>query len=324
MPLRPVTDGAEFAKYILTMKRILSLLIGISVLTACLAQKVQLELNLTKGETYTQLMTTTVTTLQTVNGQDITMKMSATGKMTYKVTDIRDAVYDMEVNYERLTMKMSLPNGDMEFSSEKTDKTDVFSGLLGAMLNKPFSIEMSKTGKVNKVKNIDAVFSAMFDNYPHLSDAEKKALEGMLMQTYGEKALKGNIELCSAIFADSPVAKADKWTVTTQLESGMPATVESVYELKEISDSYYQLVGTSTIETADKDAYVETNGMPVRYDMAGTMTSDITIDSKSRWITHALITQSIKGMAHVKGSPQQPEGMSMSMVTNTQMVITDK
>lgn len=303
------------------MKKIITLLITLVIVTSCQGQKEKLQLNLTKGETYNQKITSNTSIIQTINGQQVNIEMSLNATMAYKVTDIRNTVYDMEVRYESLTMKMGLPNGDMEFSSEKNDENDIFSTMLGTIKNKPFLVKMTKTGKVNEVKNIDAVFGHMFDKFPNLNDAQKEQIQAQIMQAYGEKAFKGNIEMCTAIFTDSPVAKGDKWTITTQLESGMSAKMETVYELKEITDNYYRIYGNSKIETADKDAYIESNGMPLKYDMKGTMTSDIMIDKKTRWTLNAKINQSIKGTAHVKDNPQIPGGMTIPMIMNNELTI---
>ncbi len=322
--LAPILKKIKSLKNKHKMKRILNLLIGLALLTSCQAKKEKLELNLTKGEIYTQKMISNVSILQTINGQQVKMNMSINAKMTYKVTGIQNAVYDMEVRYESLIMKMNLPNGEMEFSSEKNDENDIFSTILGTMKNKPFLVKMTRTGKVNEVKNIELVFSDMFNKFPQLSDVQKQQIKGQLMQAYGEKAFKGNFEMCSAIFSDSPVSKGDKWTINTQLESGMSAKIETIYELKEITDSYCQILGNSKIETADKDAYIKSNGMPLKYDLAGTMTSDIKIDKKSGWILSAIIRQSIKGTAYIKDNQQMPGGMAIPMTMNSEMTISEK
>ena len=306
------------------MKRILNLLIVFVLLTSCQAQKEKLELNLTKGEIYNQKMVSNVTIIQTINGQLVNMKISINAEMTYKVADFQNSVYDMEVCYETLVMKMILPNGQMEFSSEKNDGSDIFSTILGTMKNKPFFVKMTNTGKVIEVKNIDALFSDMFDKFPQLSDVQRQQIREQIMQAYGEKAFKGNIEMCSAIFSDSPVSKGDKWVINTQLEAGMSAKMETEYEFKGVADSYYHILGNSVIETADKDAYVESNGMPLQYDMAGTMSSDIKIDKETGWTMSAIINQSIKGTAYVKDNPQIPGGMPIPMTMNSKMTITGK
>jgi len=306
------------------MKRILNFVLAFILLTSCQAQKEKFELNLTKGEIYTQKMISNVSIIQTMNGQQINMNMSINGKMTYKVTDIQNSIYDMEVRYESLSMKMSLPNGVMEFSSEKNDEKDIFSTILGVMKNKPFLVKMTKAGKVNEVKNIESIFSNMFEKFPQLTDIQKQQIQSQLMQAYGEKAFKGNLEMCSAIFSDSPVSKGDKWIIKTKLESGMSANIETTYELKEVNDSYCLFSGASKIETADKDAYIQSNGMPLKYDMSGTMSSEIKINRKSGWVIESKINQTIKGTAQVKDNPQMPGGMTIPMTMSNEMTITEK
>lgn len=101
------------------MKKILGFVFLLLLVTSCEAKKERLELNLTKGETYTQQMASSMSILQTINGQEVKTNMSVHGKMTYKVIDIQNSVYEIEVRYESLALKMSMPGGTMEFSSEK-------------------------------------------------------------------------------------------------------------------------------------------------------------------------------------------------------------
>jgi hypothetical protein len=153
------------------MRKILNLLIAFILMTTCQAQKERLELNLSKGEIYTQKMNCNDSIIQTINDEEVNTLMSINGKMTYKVIDILNDVYNMEVRYESLTMKISVAGAEMEFSSDKNDEKDILSTILGTMKNKPFLVKMTKTGKVNEVKNIEAIFHNMFDKFPQLSDA---------------------------------------------------------------------------------------------------------------------------------------------------------
>ena len=172
------------------MKRILNFVFALILMTSCQAQKEKLELNLTKGEIYTQKMISNMSVIQDINGQKVNINMSISGKMTYKVTDIQNSIYDIEVRYESLSMRMNLPNGVMEFSSEKNDEKDIFSSLLGIMKDKPFFVKMTKAGKINEVKNVEALFSNMFEKFPQLTEVQKQQIQSQLMQAYGEKHLK--------------------------------------------------------------------------------------------------------------------------------------
>lgn len=306
------------------MKKILGFVLLLLIVTSCEAKKERFELNLTKGETYTQQMASNMSILQTIGGQQINTNMSIHGKMTYKVIGIQNSIYELEVRYENLAMKMTMPNGSMEFSSEKNDTTDILSTLLAVMKNKPFLVKMTKTGKVKEVKNIENLFSNMFDKIPALNEMQKQQIQNQLMQAYGEKAFKGNLEMCSAIFPDSLVAKGDKWVIKTKLESGMAADMETSYELKEVEDTFYVISGISTIVTADKNAYIQSNGMPLKYDMKGTMTSEIKINRKTGWVIASNTDQTIQGIAQIEKNPQMPEGMSIPMTMHNIMTVKEK
>jgi len=283
-----------------------------------------LGLNLTKGEVYFQKMISNASVIQTVNGQEMKMNMILNGKMSYKVIDIQDSIYQMEVRYESLSMKMSLPSGVMEFNSEKNDEKDIFSSILGVIKNKPFLIKMTKTGKIKEVKNINLLFSNMFEKFPQLTDMQKQQIQNQLIQAYGEQSFKGNLEMCSAIFSDSPVSKGDKWEIKTKLETGMDANMVSTYELKEINNSSYLISGASKIETAKKDPDIQSNGMPLNYNLSGTMSTEIKINRKSGWVIESKISQTIKGTAEIKSNPQMPGGMVIPMTMNNEMTITEK
>lgn len=308
------------------MKKLFNVIIGLVFLTSCHGQKETLELNLSKGEVYQQNMISNSLVSQTIEGQKIEMDMSIGGNMTYKVIDIQDNLYEMEVQYESLSMRMSHSYYGvmMEVNTEKNDENDIFSTIFGKITNKPFLVKMTKTGKIIEVKNIESLFLDMFDTFPSLDDNQKQQIKDQMMQAYGEDAFKGNLEMCSAIFPDVPVSKGEKWNIETQLESGFSATMETVYQLKDISDSYFQIIGNSTVETADKDAYIELNGMPMKYDMDGTMISDIKIDRETGWVLSAKINQSISGTSSIKENPQMPNGLVIPMTMNTEMIISNK
>ncbi len=148
------------------MKTFFQILLTLLVLASCAPEKVKLELNLNPGEVYKQRLTSKMSVSQTINGRKSFMGMTVSGLMAYKVLGVQDSVYQMQVVYQHLTMKMDLPNGVREFSSEKKDTTDIFSTLLAVMKNNPFYVKMDRFGKILEVKNIDSLFVNMFVKFP--------------------------------------------------------------------------------------------------------------------------------------------------------------
>jgi hypothetical protein len=244
--------------------------------------------------------------------------------MEYKVTDSSDSVYSMEVSYKSLSMKVNLPAGLKDYSSEITDETDIFSNVLTSLKDKPFIVKMTKTGKIKEIKNIDALFNNMFDKFPQVSEEQKQQIKQQIMKAYGEKAFKESMEKYTAIFPDDAVAKGDKWKIKTQLESGMSARIETEYELKEVTDSYYQITGNATIGIENKEDSIQANLFPFKYDMKGKMVSDIKLDKKTGWVSEAKITLSIGGTGTLKSDEKGKEDKMISMTMSNEMTITGK
>lgn len=109
------------------MKEIFNLILLIIVLIPCQAQKSNLTLNLEKGNEYRQVTNSKATIIQDFNGQEINMTMTINSGMLYKVVTVNPSDYDLEVRYDNLSMTMELPQGKMEFNSNKNDKQDIFS-----------------------------------------------------------------------------------------------------------------------------------------------------------------------------------------------------
>jgi len=306
------------------MKKFLGLLALIIVLSSCNKEKHTLELNLVKGEVYNQVMSSKSTVSQTMMGMDVNIEMLINGSMSYKVLDFQNSLYDMEVRYKEMSMTMNLPTGMMEFSSLKKDSTDIFSSVLGLMVDKPFYVKMTKTGRITEVRNIDSLYAGVVNAFSGVDEVQSQQLLSQVQQAYGEKAFKGNLEMCTAIFPDAPVALNAKWNIETKLESGMSANMTSTYKLTQVNDSCYQIVGKAEIKTEDKDAYIESNGMKLKYDLTGDMVSDIKVDKTTGWIQSAIINQNIEGSATFKANAQMPNEMSIPMKFKNEMTFSNK
>jgi len=303
------------------MRTIFTLIFASIILTSCQSQSTDLSLRLEKGKEYKQITNSKATIIQEVNGQKMNMVMTIAGTITFFVKDVSASGYIMDTKFETLSMSMEMPQGTMNFSSDKNDPNDIFSTILGAMKNKTFEVVMSKTGKITEVKNVEALWGTAINQFEQLPEMQKEQIKAQITKAYGAEALKGNIEMVTAIYPDKPVNKGDKWTINTKLESGMSANMTTDYEFTDLTSGYALIKGNSNIETADKDAYIESNGMPMKYDLTGSMTSEIKVDKNSGWIIEAKINQEIKGDAYIKENPQVPNGMKIPMTMINEMVI---
>lgn len=283
-------------------------------------KKADLGLNLKTGETYSQIYISNTTITQTIYGMEQVIKMDITGGMDFHVNENLGESYLMSASYSSLIMKMNTPMGEMLFSSE-SEGVDVFSTLIKTMIGKEFTLEMSRDGTISRIENLDNIFKGMFESFPQLSEPQKQQILTQLRQAYGEKSFKGNIEMITAIFPNKEVKVGEKWENSVKLESGMSGFMNNTFTLVDLNSDAIIIEGTSQISTEDKDAYVDVNGMPTRYNLTGKMKSSYKLDPESNWVVEGKIEQEISGDAHIKDSPNLPGGITIPMVIKNDMTI---
>jgi hypothetical protein len=307
------------------MKYLFGFFLLLIVSVSCQGQKLKLALHLTKGNTYNMITTTSSAIKQTINGQLNNVELTITGNTSFKVLNADDSLYYMEVNYKSLGIKMQLPTGPVNFDSQKKDPSDIMSSILSGLVNKPFTATFTKSGKVKSVENIENMISSVLDGFTQVQGPQKEQIKNQFIQSFGEKAIKGNIEMSTAIFPETPVSKNEKWTINTVLESAMTAAkISTVYQLTDITPASYTIHGDASITTNANDNYKEVNKMPMKFNMTGTMTADIKADKDTGWISESKTKQMISGTVEIKDNSKVPGGITFPMSVVNESVTTDK
>lgn len=305
------------------MKKIIILLFVFASAHMGFSQKFLLQLELKAGETYTQSYQSQSTIVQSMQGQNMEIKIDVKGKMSFKVLSIEKDIYTIEARYQSLSMNMAMPQGSMDFSSDKKD-ADPASAVMRALVDKPFQMKMSKTGKINEVTGVEELFNSATTALGQLDEMQKKQILDQIVQSYGGNAFKANMEISTAIFPDQKVGKGDTWKVNTKLESGaMNADLETTFTLTDVVDGTYVISGKSVMNPINSDTYTQMGGMEMKYKMtAGNMTSNLKLDKSSGWIKEGESTQEMDIDLILKDSPQVPGGMTIPMQVDTKMQIT--
>jgi len=305
------------------MKHFLYTLLFCAAINICNAQAFKPALNLANGSTYYLNSTVTSVITQTIAGQENKINVSLSFSMAFKVTGVADTVYGMEVSYNRLSMTMGRAGNAITLDSRKNDPQDLPSTMIAVMMNKPFNIEMTKSGKVKSVTNIDKLYSA-FDTFTQVDSARREQVKTMLMQSFGPNAFKGSIEVGTAIFPAKPVAREGKWLVNTNLEAPVKAAVAINYQLVDVAGGLYIIHGDGTI-TSDKNAApASVNGMPVKYNLNGSLISDLRVDKATGWISEMKLKQVMMGDMQILDNDKVPGGITVPMSVNTDAVSTNK
>ena len=306
------------------MKYLLSLFLISFLVISVEAQKVKPALNLTKGTTYYLISSTKTGILQTINTENNKINLTLSFKMAFKITDIIDTVYNVEASYESLSFKINTQAGDQEMDSKITENADVRSAIIAAMMNKPFPITITKSGRIGSTASVENMINSTFSDFPQLDTAKRRQLKNQFIQSFGAKALKENLEIATAIFPPDFVKKNKKWTRATTLQSTMMANLQTSYKLVDITNDNYVIHGEGTIVTDNNADAISLNGLPIKYHLAGTMVSDITSDKNTGWVTGLKLRQTMKGDFEIMDNPSVPGGATIPLTIDNDRATTDK
>jgi hypothetical protein len=257
---------------------------------------------------------------QNVNDQNVTTTIEISAKINFFIKDVRDSVFIMDVSYESLNTKMNNAQINFELSSDNS-KQDPVSGVLRAMVNKPFSMVMTKTGRILQMK-ADSLFSSVL-NQMEVPEEQKKMAGEQLKQYFSENAAKGSFEMLSAIYPGTPVKPGDTWPVQTNIQGVGSLSVSGNYMFKDQTGTGNEVRGELNM-VSEKDSTIEMNGMKMSYNLSGTMITDFKLDKKSGWISNGKMTQTLKGTIKIKESAQLPEGMTILMSMDTETELSEK
>jgi len=304
------------------MKKLLTLALILSATLFVQAQKYELALNLEVGKEYTQKSNAKMTITQNFNGMPIEIGMNVKGDYTFKIMGAENNQYNMEVKYTVVEMEMESAQGKSSFSSKTPSEQDIMSTMLSRMIDKPFTMIMSQSGKVIEIKGIDNLFGSLFEGYD-LTEQQKEQILAQLKQSYGAKAIKGSFEQITAIYPEQKVKLGKTWSTETSIEAGMSVNLTTNFVLKAANTDYFLIHGEGNLASNPDAPYIKQNGMDMKILVDGQLTSEIKIDRKTGWIIDATIVQNLSGNTELKASEQMPDGMSIPMTIKSKSVITN-
>ena len=249
-------------------KLILSTLLLLGVMTSVFAQeKYDLRLNLKKGQTFTYQVTANNPMTISMMGQQMELKQAQTVTYTYKVLDVKDGNYLMELNIDRIQISSSSSMGqeiNVDTDSEAKDEGD---------------------NQIRKVLN---------QKITQWVDAKLKPLGEPEGEAVDDLVKKGVISMAMvpAFFPAEPIAQGESFTVNSPLFTGEDASTkyEGVVTLIAVSDTDYTFRANGKTTATVEGLVIEGNGI-----------DNIVLDRKTGMIKNTFGTVALKGSGNVQG-----------------------
>lgn len=265
------------------------IILSLVLFTSC-KDKYAYELNLSMNKTYRQKTIVDMDIEQEVNGQEVNITTRNAFEILYKVVKKTDSSMILRAQLNSIYLKIDNPAQTIIFSTTDKDTTNVFNKIFKNMMNKDFTMEVSKNGEVLRVAKFENIFSKVFDNLPNISEPQKQSMLVNLKQYYGEEAFKNMQLFGNNFYPKKEVALKDKWK-SNNLLTNNKVTLKSSTEmtLKKHKSKYAIITFDGTINTISK----EDNVNPIT--LNGTTEGAYKIIPKTGWLKEATIYQNLKG-----------------------------
>ena len=262
-------------------KFILHTLLLLGVMTSVFAQeKYDLRLNLEKGQTFTYQMTLNYPMTISMMGQQMEIKQAQTLTYTYKVLDVKDGNYLMEITLDRMQVFTSSMGQEVNLDTD-SDAKDEATSQLRKMVNQKLT------------QWVDAKFKPLGELEGEMADDFVK--EGVLSMSIGP-----------AFFPAEPVAQGESITVNKPLFSGSSTKYEGVVTLVAVSDTDYTLRANGKTTKTVEGLVIEGNGI-----------DNIVLDRKTGMIKNTFGTMALKGNSNVQGTQTE---ISANTITSVRLL----
>ena len=285
------------------------------------AKKIDLKLNLQKGQKFGTLMTTDMKITQTMMGQEIKVGQLSTMGLNNEVLDVdANGIISLKMAYTTMKMKMDGPTGPIEYDSTKPEQ-DVNSpqakmmiGMYSAMLGQDLIMKVNPKGKVVGIEGFNAMMDEMAQKMGAMDPNAAKAMKGMLKNFMNEDKIKQMGGGMMAAFPEEHVGIGDMWHDIVSIDLGFPMDVDTTYVLKERKDGVALMDVISKMDMGDDNSkLIEMNGMKINMQMTGGMQGDMEVDEATGWMLRSKTDMRFSGVMKIGGSPQMPDGMSVPM-----------
>jgi hypothetical protein len=300
-------------------------LVGVVVVTADAAQKVQYGLKLEKGKKYYVKMITEQQISQTVMNQEQNMEQTIGMGMDFDVNDVNDRGDAwVRFTYRWMKFRQKGPMNEIVYdSSQKDVNAPPTAQGFAALLNEGFAVKLTPQGKAVQVKGLDKMRNNISQKLP-AGPMREQMMKG-LDQFLSEEATKEFTESSFAMYPDREVGVGDSWTKTVSMTRGLPMTIANKWTLKDRKDNVATLDVASEIKTNPNAKPMEMGPTKITYELTGTQQGQARMDETTGLMLTSSFEQQVSGQVKMtmptppqaqkpdQNQPQSPTEMAIPM-----------
>jgi hypothetical protein len=285
--------------------------------------KITLQYNFKQGEVLKQNMVMNMDLVQKVMEQEMKINLVMTTKTTLEVKESLEDSYALEVKFKELKTDIKMPNldaGTISFDSNTDDDvaTQINLGpMFKAVIDKPFEVVMTKTGKVKSIKGLDTFVESMLNSFDEsVSEEIRQQMAQQFGSQFSEEAFKSQFEQSTGYFPDKPVGIGDSWDVKMETTaSNFAITVAVKSAIKSIEDNAVNINIEGTVSTP-AGYEQDVNGVKAKVSLKGTQKGTMKVNKDTGWVISSDIMMNFNGDIEVGGMKIPVYAASKITVTN--------
>lgn len=286
-------------------------------------KKVQLGLNLKKGDSFVIRFRTNQDISQILMGTEQNMQQVIGMDYRYDVVEANDDEFTVNVTYERIIFNQTGIAGNNTYDSENpAEEIPATAKGFAALVNKSFQMVLTSKGKVREVTGVSKMVEDMVEQFGELDEATRKSLYTSLEKQYGDENTRANMENMMAIYPTKKVRPGDEWTRIITINQGFPLTLETTYKLVSVEGDNANIDVFSKI-SSDPEFPMEMAGMKLYYEIAGHQEGKTVLSLKNGLTTEATATQDLAGQVTLS-TEQLSEDQTWPITMTTTIEVDSK
>jgi hypothetical protein len=260
--------------------------------------------------------------VQKMGEQEMKISLVTEIKMTYEVKECQSDSYTMEVKLKETKITTGIP-GMNNISLDSNTAEDLatqsdFSPIFKAVIDKPFEVVMTKTGKAKSVKGMEKLMDAMIGAFSEdVPEDVRQQITGQFGSQFSEEAFKAQLEQSAGYFPGKPVGIGDSWTskITTNA-SNFAISIDMKSTLKSIEDNVANIDIDGTVSTPEGYEQ-DVNGIKAKVSLNGTYKGIFKINKDNGWVISSDLAMPLNGSIEVMG-------MKVPVYVASTIKVTDK
>ncbi len=213
----------------------------------CLAktQSQGLSLHLKNEENLSQSVLNVEHLIVTANGETDSVVTKTSYRLMFKVVESRGEDYLLESCFKQMLLVNVTSEGTYEYKPEKASAYDLLSSIMAKIIDQPFSVRLSKRGKVIEIKELELVIRNAIMNLPENMTSQ---FEEMFTRWYGSVVLSRNLEIMTLPLPLKTDHDSNNWTLSQHLTFIPNEEINVMYKITDFDADTYHIEGTGTMD----------------------------------------------------------------------------